>query len=222
MLPILRMISVGGVLLAIVILALALSPPGGSHRQFASLRAPVRGALIELGEHPEWRQLLILAAVRRAGELERLRELPDTPIRLPEVPDLAPVDLPAVAGLPAYRIEADPDDETGSINAATSRTIPIEIGEPSSTELPVMPVEENPPAAAIREFVESPETVKPANARQRKGDQRQRPKAPARARAQPQGQTPTEPPIPFNLLQAFFDSLLNSPKRPATGRSVSR
>ena len=128
MLPILRTISVGGVLLAITILALALSPPGGSHMQFTSVSAPARGALIDAGDHPEWRQLLILAALRRADELNRLRDLPDTPVRLPEIPQVAHDYVPLetvqtvgkgtteTAGLPAIRTDAEPGDETGSIN----------------------------------------------------------------------------------------------------------
>ena len=39
--------------------------------------AQTRVALIELGEHPEWRQFLTFSAVHRANELNRLRELLD-------------------------------------------------------------------------------------------------------------------------------------------------
>jgi hypothetical protein len=165
MLPILRTISVGGVLLAITILALALSPPGGSHVQFAAVDIPARGALIDVGKHPEWRQFLILAALRRADEINRLRELPDAPTRLPAIPDVAPEYFPPefpqattdgsakgtirTAGLPAARGDIDPGDETGSINVAPGTTIPIEIGERSSMELPVTPVEERPPVQKL-------------------------------------------------------------------------
>lgn len=228
MLPIFRMISVGGVLLAIVILALALSPPGGSHRQFASLPAPARGVLIDLGEHPERRKFLILAAVRRAGELERLRELPDTPVRLPDIPELAPVDLPlnppkdtpAIAGLPVDRVDADPDDETGSINVLPAATIPIEIGEPSSTELPVMPAEEEPPAAALPERIEPPETIKSPDQPVRRSFQNHRTRVPAQARAEAAAHT--EAPIPFNLLKEFFDSLLGNKPASAAKSSIAR
>lgn len=162
MLPILRLISVGGVLLAITILGLALIPPGRPHVQWAAGDVPARGALIDRRAHPEWRQFLILAALRRAGELDRLRALPESPNALLNV---APGEVPAedgapqaaantgaktgvkFAGLPVAREEAGPDDDTGSINVAPSATIPIDIGETSSFELPVAPAEEKPPVA---------------------------------------------------------------------------
>lgn len=158
MLPILRLISVGGVLLAITILGLALIPPSRPHVQWAAGEMPARGALIDRRAHPEWRQFLILAALRRAGELDRLRALPESPNALlnvepGEVPAEDGAPKPAaktgakLAGLPVARDEAGPDDDTGSINVAPSATIPIDIGETSSFELPVAPVEEKPPVA---------------------------------------------------------------------------
>ena len=142
MLPILRILPVGGVLLAIMLLALALSPPDGSHAQLRSNVAPVRGAMIERSEHPEWRQFLMLAAIQRADELNRLRELPDTPTHT----DAAPA-APKVADLPAERSDTDPEvnDGTGSIAQPPAATIPIDIGETSSTELPGAAPEEQPP-----------------------------------------------------------------------------
>ena len=133
MLPMLRLIPVGGVFLAIVILVLALNPPGGSRTQLPQISA--RGALIERYAHPEWRQFLMLAATRRADELNRLRDLPDKLVR----------HGPDVAGLPADRSAAEPDDETGSINGPAGPNLPVDIGERSSTELPVGTQEEKPP-----------------------------------------------------------------------------
>ena len=104
MLPILRILPVGGVLLAIMLLVLALNPPDGSRTQMAPSVGPMRGAMIARGEHPEWRQFLMLAAIRRADELNRLRELPDTPTRT----DAAPA-APKVAGLPTGRSDTDPE-----------------------------------------------------------------------------------------------------------------
>jgi hypothetical protein len=78
MLPIRWILPVGCVLLAIALLALAFNAPDGSRAQISNV-VPVRGPIIEWGERPEWRQLIILSAIqRRADELNKLRELPDT------------------------------------------------------------------------------------------------------------------------------------------------
>ena len=145
MLPMLRILPVGGVLLAIMLLLLALNPPDGSHTQWA----PVRGALIARGEHPEWRQFLMQAAIRRADELNRLRELPDTPARTWAASK--------VAGLPTERSDTDPgaDDQTGSVVQPPPATIPIDIGDTSAFELPVAAPEEPPPVTR------TPQRVKP-------------------------------------------------------------
>src|SRR5437763_10788636 len=103
MLPILRILPVGGVLLAILILVLALSPPDGSRSPLTAAIVPARGALVDRDRHPEVRQFLIHAALKRADELSRLRDLPDT---------LARPDGTRVAGLPSERSDTDPN-ETG-------------------------------------------------------------------------------------------------------------
>jgi hypothetical protein len=132
MLPILRILPVGGVFLAIMILLLALGAPGGSRPALTPAVMPARGALMQVREHPEWRQFLILAATRRAVELNRLHELPGRPGR-------------AIAGLPTDRGDADADIETGTIVETPSATIPVDIGETSTFELPVTKSEEKPP-----------------------------------------------------------------------------
>jgi hypothetical protein len=158
MLPILRIIPVGGVLLAIMILVLSLSPPSGLNPGLTPTVRLARGVLMQLGEHPEWRQFLLLAATRRADELNRLGELPDMPVRGDRTKDAG-----KIAGLPVDRSAADPDDETGSINEMPGMTIPIEIGEPSSTELPVIPLGDKPP------IIRTPERVKLPSESRRKG-----------------------------------------------------
>lgn len=126
-------------LLAIMIVVLAHEPPGGSHAARPPAEMPVRGALLHMNDHPEWRQFLILAAVRRADELSRLRELPDTPVR--EAGQAAG----KIAGLPTGCNQSDPEEETGAIKEMPRVTLPLDIGETSSTELTVTtPVEKSP------------------------------------------------------------------------------
>ena len=138
MLPILRILPVGGLLLAILILVLALSPPDGSRAPLSSAIVPSRGALLDRERQAEVRQFLIHAALKRADELNRLRELPDTPARSDNGQS-------TVASLPGDRSEADPE-EPASINEAPVVSIPVEIGEPSSAELPIAALEESAPA----------------------------------------------------------------------------
>jgi len=145
MLPILRILPVGGVLLAILILVLAMSPPDASRSPLTTTIAPARGALVDRERHPEMRQFLIQAALKRADELNRLRELPDTPKK-------------RVAGLPGTRSDADPD-ESGSISETPAVSIPIEIGEPSSFELPVTKQDETSSAAKAADAAKSRQRV---------------------------------------------------------------
>lgn len=100
----------------------------------------MRGPLIALDEHPEWPQFVIQAAIRRADELNRLRDLPDTPV-VPAPPDRK------IASVPVQRVDTDPepDDVTGSIIEPPPATIPIDIGEASSIELPVVTPDKPPP-----------------------------------------------------------------------------
>lgn len=267
MLPILRIIPVGGVLVAVVILVLAMSPPREMRQGVAPEMVLARGPLIDRRDHPEWPQFLVRAAFRRADEIVKLSDLPNQPMRValaalpPERPVIAPAppeaavvpdgpaadapstgsnvmapppaakaDLPAppvvtssnvddakasatiaaasptetppqvksanvtpqaqmaevasvataaevepkqvqvpadgssepataplppqppapltkVAGLPLERPAIDPDaaDVTGTISAANDATIPVDIGETSSTELPIVLPRERPP-----------------------------------------------------------------------------
>jgi hypothetical protein len=135
-----------------------------------------------MDEHPEWRQFLILAAVRRSDELSRLRELPDTPVR-----DAGQV-TGKVAGLPTGRSDSDPEDETGSIKEMPRLTLPLDIGETSSTELTVITPEEKLP------ILKSPERKAPSESR-RKTQQRAR-----QARMPPKTQPEARP----DLLETIF------------------
>jgi hypothetical protein len=74
-------------------------------------------------------------------------ETPSPPVAAPpEVsmgppPDVAQEEQ-KIAGLPAERTDSDPEDVTGTIGEQKSAaTLPIDIGETSSTELPPLPEE---------------------------------------------------------------------------------
>ena len=149
MLPILRIFPVGGVLLAIFILFLALNPPDGSRSPVNTAMAPARGALVDVGHHPETRQFLIMAALKRADELNRLRELPDTPTRtapaepaaIEPAPAAPATEEPKVATLPADRTESDPEPDEPAATETPNVSIPVEPGEASAPELPAAPQE---------------------------------------------------------------------------------
>lgn len=227
MLPIFRIISVGGVTLAITILVLALIPPGGTRLARPTHDIVARGPLMDPGTHPEWRQFLIHAALRRAGELERLRDLRDTIVRTPDIVEPGPEfettaetpaapDRPLLVGLTSGAENREPEEFTGSIGRASGSTIPIEIGEASSTELPVASTEETPPVIRLPALqmpslepmpaVEPPAVSGPAKKpemRSRAVQQRPRRKPPAAPEPQPL-------PPPFNILAAIFGSLANA------------
>jgi hypothetical protein len=151
MLPILRITTVGVVLLAVAILAMALRPQQTAYTQWPTTLGSARGALIAQADHPEWRQFLRLAALQRVEEIQKLRALPDTPARNDAAPPAA-----KVVGLPVE--VAEPEEVTGTIPTPAGPTLPVDIGEPSSTELPVAKREETPPAitpALIKEHHES-------------------------------------------------------------------
>ena len=249
MLPILRMISVGGVFLAIAILGLALMPPGRPHMQFAVDDAAARGALIDRRAHPEWRQFLIHSALRRADEIERLRDLPtDLPTRpVTRLAGHGAEPNSQVAGLPAARHETVPEDVTGSVNVAPAATMPIDIGETSSFELPVAPVDEKPPVARAPSVsaipadsaqrsaggrddrtaaVQAASAVTTGTGQARGGHpQTQCAQACGPANRRPPAQIEVAVPPPFNLLQAFFASFSanqNAASAPAAKPAATR
>jgi len=191
MLPNLRLVPVGGVFFAIFLFALQLAFGQGqvSRAVVAPVETPARGPLIARDEHPEWRQFLILAAARRADEIGRLSALPDTPVRVEEPQAEEPPARLQLAAIPDNRNEADPDDTTGSVGEGPSATLPVEIGETSSTELPISDAPEQPPVMRI------PRQERPAH-QSRKGSSRGAQLKPA-----------TEPASPLGLLGQLLGAL---------------
>jgi hypothetical protein len=208
MLPILRIIPVGGVFLAIMILVLSLGAPEGSRLSNSRASGPAmlsaRGPLMQIGEHPEWRQFLVQAALRRADELAHLRELADEPLAAaaPE-PDMK------IALLPAERSDAEPEDITGTINVAPTATIPIEIGETSSIELPITTLEERPPVVLRPIQVNSKPEVKSRIGIKKKVARRFR---------RPKPLVKPEP-VPLNIFEVIFGI---SPTRQASATPLNQ
>ena len=93
MLPLLRVLPVGSLLLTALIFMLASTPP--RTRVLPHALGPASGPLIDAAEHPEWRQFYLQAAFKRAGELEHLSELPNTPTRMPVVTAPEPANIAA-------------------------------------------------------------------------------------------------------------------------------
>jgi hypothetical protein len=228
MLPILRILPVGGVLLAIFILFLALNPPDGPRLPLNTAMAPARGALVDVSHHPETRQFLIMAALKRADELNRLRELPDTPTRTaprpvePAAIEPAPTEPvaeePTIAGLPADRSESDPDPDEPAATETPKVSIPVETGEVSAPDLPVAPQETNStegkPEPAKEEVNEQAKDQTKDQAKDQIKDQA---KDQTKAQTKPQrdvrrrvahrprrAKVASVPQRPFNLLEALF------------------
>lgn len=110
-----------------------------------------RGVLADRDRQSEVRQFLLHAALKRADELNRLRDLPDTPTRS-EVEDTTP----KVAGLPSNRSDSDPE-EAATINETPVVSIPIEIGEPAAVEMPAVA-----PQAQPQEMAPAAKKAEPA------------------------------------------------------------
>ena len=220
MLPILRILPVGGVLLAIFILFLALNPPDGPRSPLNTTMAPARGALVDVGHHPETRQFLIMAALKRADELNRLRDLPDTPTRTApaepatiEPEPVAPAtEEPKVAGLPADRTESDPEPDERAAAETPKVSIPVEAGETSAPELPTAPKETG---SAGEKPEQAKEPTKEQTKPQPRDTRRRVAHRPRRARAA------SPPQRPLNLFEALFGGQqYRNPQTPGTQQTA--
>ena len=138
MLPILRVLPIGGVLLAILILILALTPPEGRVPAVRDTALEARGPLIDRNEHPEWRQFIMQAAFRRADAVIGLLNLPSRPTRLPEIV----VPLPANPGITI----TPADTERTAAGKASSAAAPMQVASRPAATTDTQP--ETPPAPA--------------------------------------------------------------------------
>lgn len=168
----LRIVPAGALFLAVTILFLALNTTERTRLQQSAGNFSARGVLMRSDDHPEWREMIIRAAIRRAEELARLRDLPDSPARN------APANESQFAGLPADRANADPEEFTGSIQDMPGTTLPIDIGETSSTELPMRPVEERLPVIKTPERLKLPSESQKRNGRRARQSKSVMPQAP--------------------------------------------
>jgi hypothetical protein len=154
MLPLLRVIPIGGVLLAILILILALTPPDGTAPALHRTGLEARGPLIDRNEHPEWRDFMVQAAFRRAESVIHLFELPRTPTRLPEI-DVPLPDFPGITIAPAA-----PRSAVARVTPAASEPKPVQVASlppPLSIDLPLPALPEPTIRAALAPVMPVPQ-----------------------------------------------------------------
>src|SRR6476646_3009876 len=127
MLRIIWILPGGCALLAIVILALSFRTLDRPHSHSMPNLPQARLAVIELGDHPEWRQFLALSADQRANELNRLRELLD----IKEANGVASATPKGVAQ-PTNRSDSDLDES----NALSMQSRAADSGASTPVQMP--------------------------------------------------------------------------------------
>ena len=139
-------IPAGGALLAIALLILAFIASDGLRPKETSARTEIK---IELDDRPEWRQFIILSAIRRrADELNRLLE-PDYADSQPAAPELAGV---------SKDHNFDPKNNVEiQMDAAATATVSDNVREPASIENTVAP----PPETGVFTPTEFPAAAAP-------------------------------------------------------------
>ena len=161
MLPILRIIPVGGVCIAVLIVLLAISPPRDSRQDLPSEMVLARGPLLDRRNHPEWPQLLVKAAFQRAGEILKLRDLPNTPtvtapVPLPPAPPavdaaVAPTPQPKLDAVKIDSAEAAPATAKDTVVAALPGNIDdMKSAAPASVPTALPPAPAAPAQASIK------------------------------------------------------------------------
>ncbi len=168
-----------------------------SRPHLTQVQKPARGPLIQADDHPEWKQFLVQAAYRRADELERLRDLPASPMIVEEVV-AAPVE-DKVAALPSQSNPDVKEDFTGTIDDKSNGVMPIEIGEASSVELPLSEQEILPP-------VRQPESLQKLNDSQPKARAKT-----ARLKSKPPAKPGAQPAVPDLVATVLGERLSVSP-----------
>src|SRR5215831_19315830 len=151
MLRVIWILPGGCALLAIIILALSFRTLDRPQSQSMPNLPQTRFAVIELGEHPEWRQFLVLSADRRANELNKLREMLD----IKGANDVAS-DTPMVAAQPAVDTGASTPVQAPIATAAENHPIiredklavPLPGDTRASEEKPTVSALEEKPIAA--------------------------------------------------------------------------
>ena len=134
MLRIIWILPGGCALLAIVILALSFRTLDRPQSHSMPNVPQARFAVIELGEHPEWRQFLALSADQRANELNGLRELLDV-----KVADDVASAAPKGVARPTNRSGSDLDDS----DVLSMQSPGADSGVSSPVQLPIATPDEN-------------------------------------------------------------------------------